>query len=160
MNGYIIAIITISIVAGIGSSLVSTNDVRLKKHINFLTSLIFLIILIFPIKDAMDKVNDIKENIDSFVSSISSSVDYSNNLIINTSIDNICSGIEKALIDEFKFKEDDVEIKIEVNSKDVEAVQIEKLKIFLYNEATWCDEYKIKNYIENLVGCEVVIKKA
>lgn len=160
MNGYIIAIITISIVAGIGSSLVSTNDVRLKKHINFLISLIFLIILICPIKDAMDKVNDIKENIDSFVSSISSSVDYSNNLIINTSIDNICSGIKEAIIDEFKFKEEDVEIEIDVNSKDVEAVQVERLKIFLYNEATWCDENKIKNFIENLVGCEVVIKKA
>ncbi len=159
MNGYVIAIITISIVGGITSSLISTNDARLKKHLNFLTSLIFLIVLLSPIKNAVNKVNLLKENIDSFVSSISSNVDYSNKLIINSSIDNICSGIKNAITNEFKLKKDDIEIRIDVNSTNVEAVQIETIKIFLYNEATWYDESKIKDFVENLVGCEVTIKK-
>ena len=159
MNGYIIAIVTISIVGGIVSSLVSTKDVRLKKCISFLISLIFLIVLFAPIKDAISKANDFKNSIDSFISSISSNVDYSNNLIINSSIDKISSGIKNTIIDEFNLKINDVEIKIEVDNTNIEAVRIEKIKIYLYNEATWLDENKIKKFVEDLAGCNVVIKK-
>jgi 4-amino-4-deoxy-L-arabinose transferase-like glycosyltransferase len=95
---YIIAIITVSIVGGIAFALVSTKDARLKKYVRLVISLIFLIVLIIPIKNAVSQVNSFKDNIDSFFSSIGINVDYSNNLIINSSIDNILKSLEKTFM--------------------------------------------------------------
>ena len=159
MKEYIIAIITVSIVGGIAFALVSTKDARLKKYVRLVISLIFLIVLILPIKNAVSQVNSFKDNIDSFFSSIGANVDYSNNLIINSSIDNISMGIKNALLEEFKLKSEDVSVEISVNRDNIEAIKIEKVKIYLYNEATWSNESKIEEFLDRIIGCEAIIVK-
>ena len=160
MNSYIFAIITISIVGGITTSLIPPNNIRIKKHLNLVISLIFLIILIAPIKKTIDKTSIIKENIDSFIESINSNVEYTNNLIVNTSIDKISLGIKEAIVNEFNFKDDYLKIVIDYNKDNIEAIQIIKVEIYLFNEATWSDESKIQEFIEKLINCDVkIIKK-
>ena len=159
MNGYVISIIIVSIVGGIASSLISMTDNRFKKQLSFIISLIYIIVLIAPVKNAINNIKLFSENIDTFISSLNTNIDYSNNLIINSSIDNISIGIKNELLKEFSLKSDDVKVTIDVNTDNIEAVKIEAIKIFLYNEATWHDEEKIINYLDKLLGCKIIIKK-
>lgn len=159
MNSYILAIIAISIVGGFVSNLIPPKNIRLKKYLNFIISLIFLTIMISPIKNVIDKASILKENVDSFISSISSNVDYTNNLIIHTSIDKISLGIKEAILNEFKFQSDDIEIMIYYNEDYTEAIEINMIEIYLYDSATWIDEKKIKDFTEGLISCDVTIIK-
>ena len=69
-------------------------------------------------------------------------------------------GIKEAIVNEFNFKADDLKIVIDYNKGNIEAIQIIKGEIYLFNEATWSDESKIQEFIEKLINCDVkIIKK-
>ena len=162
MSIYISSILTASIIGGIISSLLPSREQRMKKHINFIIGLISAIIMITPIVNIASNAATFKDSVDSVINSldVSTSLNESNQIIVSTSIENICNGIKSTVINKFNFKEDDVTVTAVTDTDDIENIKIVKITIILKNEASWYDENKIKSYIEEIIGCAVEIVRS
>lgn len=162
MKNYILTIITISIISGIVSSLLSSSKNGLKKHINLITGLILVLIVVTPITTIAKNSAILTEKIESIVGSlnIENSVNESNKIIISQGTDNICEGIENAIATRFNLSNDYITVALTVNDENIEAIMLEGITVTLTGKATWTDSDAIKEYTEDLVGCSVrVIKK-
>ena len=161
MKGYIFTIIVVSVISGIISTMLSNNKNSLKKYVNFVAGLICMLALLSPIVSIASNMGAFSGSIENIISSLdfSSSVSTTNQIIVETGKEKIEQGIENAIITKYNFSQEDIDVNVIVNDKNIEAIILEKIKITLKNKASWTDEQQIKNYVESLVGCQVEIKK-
>lgn len=161
MNTYIITIITVAVISGIVSSMLPDGDSTTKKHVNFITGLIFAIALLSPIVKIAKNADMLTDKIENAITSldVNDNVSSGNSIIIEAGAERIEKGIKEALISKFGFKQEDISIKLAINDEKIDAVLLEKITITLSQEATWTDGNQIKKYVEELVGCPVKIIK-
>lgn len=159
MNLYVLTIIITSLIGGIVTSLASSKENGVKKHLNLLIGIISTIVLIAPIVNIVKQTDKLQNGFEKFLSITETEATEANKLIIATSTENICNGIKEAVTKEFNIKASDVEISAQINDESIESVIIESITITLKNNATWNDSDKIKSYVSGLVGCKVVINK-
>ena len=159
MKAYILTIISVSIICGILSSLLSNN--KLKKYVNFIAGLICTIALLSPITAIATNTFKISGSITNFVNNldVQENVNKSNQIIINKGTEQICQGIKNAVISKFNLSENHVTVKITINDENIDALILKEIIIVLSDSATWSDEIEIKKYVENLIGSKVTIKK-
>ena len=162
MNAYISTILVSAVVGGIVSSFLPNRNDGAKRQINLIIGLICAIVLLTPIVKIAKNTAILKEGIDNIVDSlnISSSIDKSNEIIVETSIENVCNGIKASLINKFDFRDEDVSVSATLDTENIEKIIITKITIILKNQATWQDGEKVKDYAQNLVGCTIEIIKA
>ena len=161
MKEYVSTIIFTSMVGSISLSMLSNKDNSLKKHVSFVVGLIYAIVFISPIVSLAENANFLKDNVSNIFSEIidNDKIDKTNQIIVDSSVENICNGIKEAIISKYGFKNEDVTVGVLVNDKNLQAITIEKIEITLYNNATWYDSDTIKSYVSELVGCSVEISK-
>ena len=160
MKPYILAIITVSIIGGIISSLLSNNS-SLKKYVNFISGLICAITLLAPIASVVNNASAFTNGIDNFMNKIdvNQNIDERNNIIIDESVDKICEGIKNAIVTSFKLNEAHVSVSLKINSENLDSILLEEVLVTLTESATWYDDNKIKEYVQELVGCKVLVIK-
>ncbi len=161
MKEYIATIFLVSIVGSIIISMVSHRDPGLKKHISFVIGLIYAIVFISPVVSLAQNTELFKENMSNMFSELvtNDKIDKTNQIIVDSSVNKICNGIKEAIINEYNFNENDVKVNAQINDKNLQAITINKIEITLLNDATWYDADKIKDYVTNLVGCQVEVLK-
>lgn len=161
MKTYIISIITISVISGILSAALPSSEGSMKKQINFITGLICAIILLSPIVTIAKNAEILTNRIENAISSldVKESIDQSNAIIIEEGTEQIAVGIKNALLNKYKFKDESVSVNVLVNDEIINCITLKEVTVTLKNEATWTDSFNIKEYLENLVGCPVKIKK-
>lgn len=161
MKKYISTIVLVSIIGGIVINMISQRDTGLKKYISFVVGLIYAIVFISPIVSIVQNTDVLRENISNMLSQVidTDKIDKTNQIIVASSVDKICDGIKKAIINEYNFKEDSVQVSAIIDDKNLQAIVIDKIEITLLNEATWYDGDKVKSYVTDLVGCKVEVHK-
>ena len=158
MNEYIYTVVTVTTIGGILISLLPEKSSKIKKQINFIVGLICTLVFISPIIGILSNSQAIKDNISSIVLSIDNvSSNATNEIIVGTSLDKISQGIKKSIINKFNLNEQDVDVRVFISDKSKEVIYIDYVEIILKNGATWTDDNKIKEYIEDLSGCKVKI---
>ena len=160
MSAYIFSILTIAVISGILCSIISESN-PLRKYLTYLCSLVLVITLLSPIKNLLNSGSSIKEYINSFYHNIRTEeiIDSSNELIVNTSKENVSSGIKKAIMEKFSFKEGDVYVFLDIDSKDITSIKIQQVNVILTNEASWSDTDKVKSFLDELLGCKVSVTR-
>ena len=161
MKAYINSIIIVSLVSSILSALLSSSKSSLKKYLNFISGLICAIILLTPVVNIVNNASVLSNGIENVINSldITDKIQYSNKIIIEEGTEKICNGVKDAIISKYNFKSESVEITAKINDSDIQAVLLEEITVTLKNEATWTDEEQVRNYVEDLVGCSVQVKK-
>ena len=158
MNEYIYTVVIVTTIGGILISLLPEKSSKIKKQINFIVGLICTLVFISPIIGILSNSQAIKDNISSIVLSIDNvSSSATNEIIVGTSLDKISQGIKKSIINKFNLNEQDVDVRVFITDKSKEVIYIDYVEIILKNGATWTDDNKIKEYIEDLSGCKVKI---
>ena len=158
MNEYMYTVVTVTTIGGILISLLPEKSSKIKKQINFIVGLICTLVFISPIIGILSNSQAIKDNISSIVLSIDNvSSSATNEIIVGTSLDKISQGIKKSIINKFNLNEQDVDVRVFITDKSKEVIYIDYVEIILKNGATWTDDNKIKEYIEDLSGCKVKI---
>ena len=160
MSAYIFSILTIAVISGILCSIISESN-PLRKYLTYLCSLVLVITLLSPIKNLLNSGSSIKEYINSFYHNIRTEeiIDSSNELIVNTSKENVSNGIKKAIMEKFSFKEGDVYVFLDIDSKDITSIKIQQVNVILTNEASWSDTDKVKSFLDELLGCKVSVTR-
>ena len=151
MDNYIYSILTISIVGSVIGSIISSAN-PLKKHLNYLCSLILVITLISPLVSVLKNTFDIKEYINNFYHSIKTEeiIENSNTIIVNTSKEKVCEGIKETIISKFSLEKTDVY---------VTSIEITKVNVILTNKASWSDTDKIKSFLSELLSCPIDVTR-
>lgn len=160
MDNYIYSILTISIVGSVIGSIISSAN-PLKKHLNYLCSLILVITLISPLVSVLKNTFDIKEYINNFYHSIKTEeiIENSNTIIVNTSKEKVCEGIKETIISKFSLEKTDVYVSLELNSDDITSIEITKVNVILTNKASWSDTDKIKSFLSELLSCPIDVTR-
>ena len=160
MNKYINTILTVSIVGGIINS-IAPGKLIIKKYVGYIVSLVCILCLISPLINILVNTNNIKEGIKNFTSSIflKEELQNSNSLIINTGTDYICDGIKQVIIDKYGFDEKDIDIELVLDKTNTEALKIQCVNVFLTGKASWSDANRIEDYLNDLIGTEIEVKR-
>ena len=161
MSSYIISILTIATIGGITSALISSKSEGVKKHISFIIGLISAIVLMTPIIKIVNHASVIKNELTSLVDTITDSknISKSNSLIIATTLDKLNDNIVKSIVNKYGFDKNDVTVSFDLNTENIELVEITKINVTLKNKASWSDTEPIRQYIEDLVGVQTVVKR-
>ena len=159
MNAYINSILIVAVIGGVISSLVSSN--KLSKHINYIVGLVSTLILLSPIVSFISNMENIKNTINNFISDTISgeALNNTNSLIVNTGVEKIAEGVKTLVIDKYNFEENDVYVNVITDTTDISSIRITRISITLKNKATWSDAESIEKYVENYVGCDVLVIK-
>lgn len=158
MNKYLSTLILISLIGGIVNSLTNSYG-NLKKYINYFLSIMMVICMISPFTNALENMNNVKENISSFFNEISNNdtLNGKNEIIINTGTNAIINGIKNTLIEKFEFDEKDIIVELETNTTNLEAIKITKIKITLTGKASWSDVEMVEKYLKNIIGGDISV---
>ena len=134
MSNYISILITISIVGGVISSLVSDKS-SLKRYINMIISIICVIALLSPLNNFVNKIDNIKSNIENlFDSSLKSeAINNTNEIIIDSGVSHIQDGIKSVIIERFSIKKEDIQVNVEVDDTSINNVKITAITVILSN---------------------------
>lgn len=160
MKGYILTILTVSIVGGIISSLIDSGN-QLKKYVKYVVSLVCIVCLISPMASVIGNTANIKSNLTKYFDEIFvfDKIDATNSLIINSSEEKICDGIKKTLLDKYNFEEKEVFVTLEIDKTDIQAIKIEKINVILTGKASWHDVKSVEEYLEDIIGGNVSVKR-
>ncbi|MBQ7760704.1 MAG: stage III sporulation protein AF [Clostridia bacterium] len=160
MENYISTIITISILGSVVLSLVSEKS-SLKKYVNMVLSLICVIALLSPITSLLLNIDYFKSNIMDFLDSTmqNEAIDNSNKIIIESGVESIENGIQATIVNRFSLDERDVLVRAIIDEKNIESVTIKGIEVTLSNKAIWSNADSIRDYIYNLTGIEVNVRK-
>lgn len=160
MNKYSITILTVSVVGGIINSLVDSQS-PLKKYISYLVSLVCVVSLIAPIGGIISNITNLKGNINEYFDKIlvSEKIDAGNELIINSSKEKICEGIKNTLTNKYNFDEKEVIVSLDIDKTDLQAIKIEQINVILTGKASWHDVKNVQEYLEDVVGGKIVVKR-
>ena len=109
----------------------------------------------------VSQTDKIKENISSFFEKHFSyeSIENTNNLIINTSVERVCDGIKNVLVEKYDIDPSELVVEAHINKENLQAIEIEEIEVYLTGKASWSDTYKIEEYLESLIGCQVSVKR-
>ena len=160
MNTYINTILTVSIVGGIVNSIAPIKS-GIKKYVSYIVALICVLCLISPLSNLILNTNSIKEKINSITSSIilNEKINSANDLIVSTSTEHICNGIKESLISEFNFDDSEIFVDLTLDKANIEAIRIKCVNITLTGKASWSDAKRVREYLEDLIGTEIEVKK-
>lgn len=160
MTNYITSLITISIIGGIISNLVSSFS-GIKRYVNYFIGLVAVFCLLSPIVSFINNISGFKSSINNFFNRFASQdiIDSSNDIIINSGAENIKGGIKKTLTDRFGFDEKDIIIELELDKANVEAIKITKITVILTGKASWNDVDAVKEYLRNVIGGNIVVTR-
>lgn len=158
MKTYISSLLIASLIGGIINSY-AENLGKTRKYISYFLSIIMLIIMISPITSVIKDTEKMKESFSSIINEITNneSIQGTNEIIINTGKDAIIKGIKNTLIEQFGFDEKEIQIKLETDSTNIEAIKISKIKIILTGKASWSDVDKVKDYLFKIIGAEIEV---
>ena len=161
MKSYIYTILVLAVVCGIISSLLSDTNQGTKKYVNFLMGLVMVITIMMPFKNLTYGISNIKNTVNDFFDNIKIQqiIDNSNTVIINSSKENICKGIKNSLLSKYGFNENEVEISLEIDTREISAIKITGVNIILSGKAAWSDINEVSKYMENLVGVNVNVTR-
>lgn len=161
MRGYISTLLIISVVGGIVSSLCSSIS-SLKKYINYFVGLIAIICMLSPLASFLSNIGSTKDFIKEYFDSFASEeiINSTNDIIINSGIDSIKSGIENTLIQKFGFNESDIIVELDIDKSNIEAIKIKKINIILTGKASWSDVDRVKSYLESIIGGNISVKRS
>ena len=160
MSAYITSLITISIIGGLVSNLVSSFK-SIKVYVNYFVGLVAVICMLSPLFSFLNNISSIKETLNDYFNSFASQdiIDNSNDIIINSGIDSIEKGIKNTLIEKYNFEEKEVIISIEADSSNIEAIRITKITVILTGKASWHDVDAVKEYLDNVIGGNIVVTR-
>lgn len=156
MNTYLNTILTLAIISGIVSTILSSHD-KVKKYVSYLLSLIMMLVILTPLFNVFSSFENIKEYINDFYHSIKTEeiIENSNALIVNTSEESVCSGIKEMIISKFAFEENDVYVSLDCDKSDISAIKIRAVNVVLTNKASWSDTDKVTEYLDKMIGCKI-----
>ena len=145
--------------SGIINSLIINGTV--KKYVNYLISLICVLIIISPVFNVLSSISKIEEYINNFTHSIKTEeiINNSNSLIVNTSEEKVCNGIKEMVISKFGFEETDVYVSLDLDKADIGSIKIRAVNVVLTNKASWSDTDRVKEYLDKTVGCKINVTR-
>lgn len=150
MREYALSVIMVSLLCAVVSAL--SPEGKMKKSVSFSLSLVLLCVLISPLFDALGDIKEIGR--DFFQNTdISSGEDVINSDFEKKTERAVCDGLIIALGDKFGIGKDDVEAECKLRIIGSEVI-FEKVEITLLGRAVFSDIHKIKEYIEDSLGCE------
>jgi hypothetical protein len=160
MAGYISSLITVSIIGGIVSNLVSGFS-NIKRYVNYFVGLVAVICLLSPIFSFINNMTSFKMTINNFFDKFVNQeiIDNTNDIIINSGIESIEGGIKSALIERFEFDEKEIIIELEADKSNIEAIKISKITVILTGKASWNDVDLVKEYLNNVIGGNIIVKR-
>lgn len=161
MKSYIFSILIISVIGGIASNLLSEHSEKMRKHINFIIGLICAICLISPITSAVSNATDLKNTLTGYIEGIvtNDKINASNSLIINSGVEKVCDSVKESVVNKFKLNENDVIVEAVANTENIQSIYISQINVTLTGKASWSDVDKVKEYLVNLIGCDVTVKR-
>ena len=159
MNEFLRSVLLLSVVSGIINSLIINGTV--KKYVNYLISLICVLIIISPVFNILSSISKIEEYINNFTHSIKTEeiINNSNSLIVNTSEEKVCNGIKEMVISKFGFEETDVYVSLDLDKADIGSIKIRSVNVVLTNKASWSDTDRVKEYLDKTVGCKINVTR-
>lgn len=159
MNEFLRSVLLLSVVSGIINSLIINGTV--KKYVNYLISLICVLIIISPVFNVLSSISKIEEYINNFTHSIKTEeiINNSNSLIVNTSEEKVCNGIKEMVISKFGFEETDVYVSLDLDKADIGSIKIRSVNVVLTNKASWSDTDRVKEYLDKTVGCKIKVTR-
>ena len=160
MKMYINTILTVSLVGGIINTLAPSKS-GLKKYVNYITSIVCVLCLISPLTTLLSNTSSLKESINNFVDKIFvvENIDSANSLIVNSSKEKIEEGIKEAIIQKYGFNENEVIVDLILDTNKIDAIKIECVNVTLTGKASWSDTKTVKDYLNNLIGTEIEVKR-
>ena len=161
MSEYIYSILVISVISGILKAIISSFNPGIKKQINYLVGLICALAILSPLASLVADITSTQEKINSFFDTViaEEKINSSNQIIINSGVEKISEGIKASLVTKFKFDESEIFVKVKIDDKDINSLKISYIDVTLTGKASWSDTEKVKEYLEDLVGCEFIVKR-
>lgn len=160
MKSYIYSLLIMSFIAGIINSY-AENLNKTQKYINYFMSIIMIILMISPLTSIISNTEKIKENLNFIIEEITEneSIQGTNEIIINSGKEAIIKGIKNILIENYGFNEKEIQIKLEADSSNIEAIKISKITVILTGKASWSDVDKVKEYLSKNIGAEIEVTR-
>ena len=160
MNNYINIIFISTFLGGIILAIAPEKG-EIKKYIKFTISLLCIICIVSPLASLLNNLSSAKTNLKNYINDlfIREKIELSNELIINAGVDKIEKGIKETIIQEYGFKENEILVELVVNQKDINAIKIEKINVFLTGEASWSDANKLEKYLSEHIGGDIIVKR-
>ena len=153
MKEYILSILAASTVGSLILILSPEGEGGgIKKHISLIVGLATILVIISPIKRAIEAIREI--DIDGINGSMHGSEEYESifyDALEKTEISNLKSGIKTEL--KSKFGIDESECSVEIT---LEGGKLSRVLIRLYGSAIWRDSGEIEEHFYKLLGCEIV----
>ena len=156
MSAFLKSILTLAVISGIASSILSSAG-AIKRYVSYFISLIMILVIITPVFNLLSSFDRLEEYINDFTHSIKTEeiINNSNRLIINNSERLTCEGIEDIIITKFGFDESDVLVSLECDKSDISAIEIKAVNVVLTNKASWADIDSVKEYLDRTIGCKI-----
>ncbi len=160
MSSYITSLITISIIGGLISNLVSSFK-SVKAYVSYFVGLVAVICLLSPIFSFISNISTLKETINNYFDNFASQdiIDGSNDIIINSGIESIEKGIKNTLVDKFGFDEKEIIVSLETDTTNIEAIKITKITVILTGKSSWHDVDLVKEYLNDVIGGNIAVTR-
>ena len=131
MNAYFNSIISIAVLGGIASSLITSE--KLKKYVRYLISLITILIILSPIASMVSNFDSIKYKFESFIENAISgeTISKANSIIVSTSLEKITDGIKELIINKYNLNNEEISVEAVVDSSKIESIKITQINIYL-----------------------------
>lgn len=161
MKMYIYTILSISVIAGIVKALVSSFDTGIKRHLNYLIGLICAIAILSPLVAMVSDITKAQQKIEGFFNDIVSEekINSSNQIIINTGAEKIADGIKSTVANKFNLNEKEIFVEVKIDDENINSLKILYINVYLGGKASWSNAEKIQEYLEDLIGCEIHVKR-
>ena len=129
MNAYFNSIISIAVLGGIASSLITSE--KLKKYVRYLISLITILIILSPIASMVSNFDSIKYKFESFIENAISgeTISKANSIIVSTSLEKITYGIKELIINKYNLNNEEISVEAVVDSSKIESIKITQINI-------------------------------
>ena len=159
MNTLLRSLLVLAVISGIINSLILQGAV--KKYVTYFIGLVMVLTLLSPLFEILSSFDNVQEYINDFFHSIRTEeiLDKSNTLIVNTSEQKVCDGIQEMIVTKFAFEETDVYVTLECDKSDISAIKILAINVTLTNKASWSDTDRVKDYLDKTVGCKVNVTR-
>ena len=160
IKSYLNTILTVSLVGGIINAL-APNGSGIKKYVGYIISLACILTIISPLSSVVSTTSSLKESVSSFVDKIfvSDDINNANDLIINSGKESVENGIKEAIITKYGFDNNDVIVELILNQEEIDQIKIKSVLVTLTGKASWSDAKPIKEYLNNLIGTEIEVKR-
>ena len=153
MKEYVLSILAASTVGSLVMMLAPDGEGGgIKKHISLIVGLATILVIISPMKRAIEAIREI--DFDGINNSVHDSQEYESifyEALEQVEINNLKSGIKAEL--KSKFGIDESECSVEIT---VDGGKPCRVLIRLYGPAIWCDSGEIEEHFYKLLGCEIV----